>query len=177
MKPKKVKMEKVETLKYFMLDTTLHGARFVFAKSLPRRCLWTLILVGSFAFCQYHTYESWMQFLQRPFSVGITLESTKESTLTFPAVTLCNVNPQNAQRGCEANNRRCYQIVAVFERVREWRHPGKISRIVWPWQDRGSMDIQQSSNRGNATAKYTSNIHFLFIRRSAMWDWKLQQFC
>ena len=68
------------------------------AKSLPRRCLWTLILVGSFAFCQYHTYESWMQFLQRPFSVGITLKSTKESTLTFPAVTLCNVNPQNVQR-------------------------------------------------------------------------------
>lgn len=98
MKPKKVKMEKVETLKCFMLDTTLHGARFVFAKSLPRRCLWTLILVGSFAFCQYHTYESWMQFLQRPFSVGITLKSTKESTLTFPAVTLCNVNPQNVQR-------------------------------------------------------------------------------
>ena len=98
MKPTKVKMEKVETLKSFMLDTTLHGARFVFSKSLPRRCLWTLILVGSFAFCQYHKYESWMQFLQRPYSIGITLKSTKGSTLTFPAVTLCNVKPQNVQR-------------------------------------------------------------------------------
>ena len=97
-KPNMVKVKKVETLKCFMLDTTLHGARFVFAKNLPRRCLWTLILVGSFAFCQYHTYESWMQFLQRPFSVGITLKSAKESPLTFPAVTLCNVNPQNVQR-------------------------------------------------------------------------------
>ena len=98
MKLNKVKIKKVETLKCFMLDTTLHGARFVFANSLPRRCLWTLILVGSFAFCQYHTYESWTQFIQRPFSVEITLKSTKESTLTFPAVTLCNVNPQNVQR-------------------------------------------------------------------------------
>lgn len=96
-KANNVKMEKVEALKCFMLDTTLHGARFVFAKSLPRSCLWTLILIGSFAFCQYHTYECWMQFLQRPFSIGITLKSPKESTLTFPAVTLCNVNPQNVQ--------------------------------------------------------------------------------
>lgn len=38
-----------------------------------------------------------MQFLQRPFSIGITLKSPKESTLAFPAVTLCNVNPQNVQ--------------------------------------------------------------------------------
>lgn len=57
MKPNKVKMKNVETLKCFVLDTILHGALFVFAKSLPKRCLWTLILVGSFAFCQYHTYE------------------------------------------------------------------------------------------------------------------------
>lgn len=47
-KANNVKMEKVEALKCFMLDTTLHGARFLFAKSLPRRCLWTLILIGSF---------------------------------------------------------------------------------------------------------------------------------
>lgn len=92
------KMEKVETLKCFLMDTTLHGARFVFAEGLLRRCLWILALVAAFAFCYYQAYCTWMQFFQRPFNTRITSKNALEGALTFPAVTVCNFNPQNIHR-------------------------------------------------------------------------------
>ncbi|KAL9982891.1 hypothetical protein ACROYT_G005002 [Oculina patagonica] len=95
------KMKKVETLKCFLMDTTLHGARFVFAESLLRRCLWKLALVASFAFCCYQAYCSWRQFFQRPFNTRMSSKNALEGALTFPAVTLCNFNPQNAHRVME----------------------------------------------------------------------------
>ena len=92
------KMEKVETLRCFLMNTTLHGARFVFAEGLLRRCVWNLALFASFVFCCYQAYGSWTQFLQRPFNTRITSKSALEDSLTFPAVTLCNINPQNIHR-------------------------------------------------------------------------------
>ena len=92
------KMEKVETLKCFLMDTTLHGARFAFAECLLRRFLWNLAILASFAFCSYQAYWSWRQYFQRPFNTRITSKSALESGLTYPAVTLCNLNPQNIQR-------------------------------------------------------------------------------
>lgn len=92
------KMEKVETLRRFLMDTTLHGARFVFAEGLLRRCLWNLALVASFSICCYQAYGTWKQFFHRPFHTRTTSKSPLEDSLIFPAVTLCNINPQNIHR-------------------------------------------------------------------------------
>lgn len=88
----------METVKVFFTDTTLHGARFMFAESLLRRCLWTLTLVVSLAFCYYQAYGTLKHYFEWPFNTRITSKSTLKNGLPFPAVTLCNFNPQNIHR-------------------------------------------------------------------------------
>ena len=87
-----------ETTECFLSDTTLHGARYLFAESTLRRFLWTLALLASLAYCNYQAYQSYKEYLRRPFNTKITSKSANEGGLIFPAVSLCNFNPVNMKR-------------------------------------------------------------------------------
>ena len=86
---------KPETLKCFLGDTTMHGARFLFAKSLLRRFLWSLALLVCLSTCNYLAYQTIKEFFRRPFNTKIITKSAFKNELVFPAVTLCNFNSVN----------------------------------------------------------------------------------
>ena len=87
-----------ETLEYFLNNTTLHGARYLFARSTLRSLLWSLALLASLGFCHYQAYESLREYFQRPFNTKITSKSAEEGGLIFPTVTLCNFNSVNMNK-------------------------------------------------------------------------------
>ena len=87
-----------ETLESFLSNTTLHGARYLFARSTVRRLLWSLALLASLGFCHYQAYESLREYFQRPFNTKITSKSSQDGGLIFPSVTLCNFNPVNVNK-------------------------------------------------------------------------------
>ena len=88
-----------EELKSFARDTTLHGARFLFADSVFRRIIWILAIVACLGYCGYQVYTCVAEFYKRPFNTKITTHiSTDGEELLFPAVTLCNLNAFNTRR-------------------------------------------------------------------------------
>ena len=88
-----------ETVECFLSDTTLHGVRYLFAKSTLRRFIWSLALLASLGYCCYQTYLSSVQYLRRPFNTKITSKSMENyGGLIFPAVTFCNFNPLNMKK-------------------------------------------------------------------------------
>ena len=86
-----------EELKSFAQDTTLHGARFLFAENFFRRLLWAVAIVASFVYCGYQIYTCVTEFNKRPFNTKITTH-TNDGELIFPAVTLCSLHPINTRR-------------------------------------------------------------------------------
>ncbi|KAL9982339.1 hypothetical protein ACROYT_G004369 [Oculina patagonica] len=89
----------MEKFKSFTQDTTLHGARFLFADNCFRRLLWTVAVVACLGYCGYQVCTCVNEFYKRPFNTKITTHIGKESSeLLFPAVTLCNLNAFNARR-------------------------------------------------------------------------------
>ncbi|XP_078372764.1 acid-sensing ion channel 3-like [Oculina patagonica] len=89
----------IEELKSFAQDTTLHGARFLFADNIFRRLLWALAIVACLVYCGYQVYTCVTEFYKRPFNTKMTTHSNKDDNeLFFPAVTLCNLNTFNTRR-------------------------------------------------------------------------------
>ncbi|KAL9982335.1 hypothetical protein ACROYT_G004365 [Oculina patagonica] len=89
----------MEGIRSFAQDTTLNGARFLFADSFFRRVFWTLAMVACLGYCSYQVYNCVIAFKKRPFNTKITSHiNTDGSDLPFPAVTLCNLNAFNARR-------------------------------------------------------------------------------
>lgn len=88
-----------ETLRSFAEGTTLHGARFLFVGSVFRKLIWTLALASCFTYCIYQVSTTVSAFGRRPFNTKVTAKSARRNTkLTFPAVTLCNLNFLNQRR-------------------------------------------------------------------------------
>ncbi|KAL9982331.1 hypothetical protein ACROYT_G004360 [Oculina patagonica] len=89
----------MEELKSFAQETTLHGARYLFADNFFRRLLWTLAVASCLGYCTFQVYSCVIAFNKRPFNTKITTNiSTDGSELTFPAVTLCNLNSFSTRR-------------------------------------------------------------------------------
>lgn len=88
-----------ETLRSFAEGISLHGARFLFVGSVFRKLVWAVALVACFAFCVYQVSATVVAFGRRPFNTKVTAKTAKRNTnLTFPAVTLCNLNFLNQRR-------------------------------------------------------------------------------
>lgn len=75
------------TIKY----STFHGLHFCFKKENPlRRCFWWILVLTCNGLLIQKMLESTQHYLDYPFS---TTKSVKyESSLNFPAVSLCNLN-------------------------------------------------------------------------------------
>ena len=90
---------KPETFRSFVEDTSMHGARFLFGNNIFRRGFWTVLLVLSSGYCIFQIYASVQFYYQRPFNIKITkIMPKRETSLPFPAVTLCNLNLFNLRR-------------------------------------------------------------------------------
>ena len=92
---------KMRELKFktFAEDTTLHGARFLFADNFLRRLLWAVAITACLSYCGYQVCVCVIEFYKRPFNTKITTHtSTGHSEFYFPAVTLCNLNFFNTRR-------------------------------------------------------------------------------
>lgn len=98
---------KMEELKSFAQDTTLHGARFLFANNIFRRLLWTVAVIVCFGHCCYQVFTCVSEFNKRPFNTKITANTSTDDGVLFPAVTLCNLN--------SLNTRRCVQMMSMHE--------------------------------------------------------------
>lgn len=71
----------------------MHGARFLLSKNVFRRGFWTVLLILSSGYCFFQIYAGVIFYYQRPFNTKITNITPKcDTSLPFPAVTLCNLN-------------------------------------------------------------------------------------
>jgi len=88
-----------ETFRSFAEGTSLHGARFLFVGSIFRKFLWTVAVVACFSFCIYQVSTTIIAFRRRPFNTKVTAKTaSRNASLAFPAVTLCNLNFLNQRR-------------------------------------------------------------------------------
>ena len=88
-----------EAFQSFVQNTTLHGARYLYAENIFRRLFWVLVLIASFSFCIFQVLKSIEAFNNRPFITKISSEtSEQEGKFNFPAVTMCNANFFNKRR-------------------------------------------------------------------------------
>ena len=77
--------------------STFHGLQFCFKKESPlRRTVWCLLLLICNGLLVQKMFESTQHYLEHPFS---TTKSVKyKESLTFPAVSLCNLNDMRHSR-------------------------------------------------------------------------------
>lgn len=77
----------------FVANTTVHGLRYVFeSPSRFRRMLWLLLLLGATGIYVYLVKESVAKYYSNPVSIEFTEIIPEKGELTFPAVTICNLN-------------------------------------------------------------------------------------
>ena len=77
----------------------MHGARFLLSKNVFRRGFWTVLLILSSGYCFFQIYAGVIFYYQRSFNTKITNITPKcDTSLPFPAVTLCNLNLFNLRR-------------------------------------------------------------------------------
>ena len=87
------------TLRSFAEGTSLHGARFLFVGNVFGKLIWTLALASCFTYCIYQVSTTVIAFGRRPFNTKVTAMTAKRTmNLTFPSVTLCNLNFLNQRR-------------------------------------------------------------------------------
>ena len=82
-----------DILKDFAESTSLHGARFLNSSSKVRKFIWFLAMTGSLFYCGRHFYDAFTHYFHWPINTVITVK--EESSLVFPAVTICNFNRVN----------------------------------------------------------------------------------
>lgn len=70
----------MEELKSFAQDTTLHGARFLFAENVLRRLVWTLAILSCFGYCGFQVYTCVDAFKKRPFNTKIATHISTDSS-------------------------------------------------------------------------------------------------
>lgn len=86
-------------VRFFLQDTTLHGAKYLFVNNVFRRVIWIVAVISCFVFGSYQVYSSLTDFYGHPFHTILTTETAvNENKFSFPAVTLCNLNPLNKRR-------------------------------------------------------------------------------
>ena len=71
--------------------SSIHGVYYLSDRRYPtRRLIWLFTTCLAFAYCTHKVYESTVKYLSYPVTTSIRRQYV--SNLTFPAVTICNLN-------------------------------------------------------------------------------------
>lgn len=82
--------------KKYIESTTAHGVVRIFSgKSVIRRIFWLVIVLAASGGCLYNISDRIRFLISSPTSTATSV--TRKSTLTFPAVTVCNLNHFRAE--------------------------------------------------------------------------------
>lgn len=77
----------------FAANTTVHGLRYVFeSPSRFRRVIWLLLLLGAMAIYVFLVEQSVAKYYSNPVNTEFSEIVPEKGELTFPAVTICNLN-------------------------------------------------------------------------------------
>ena len=80
-------------LRNFAEETTLHGLRYiVFSSTKIRQMIWLLLLVAAAATYLVMVKQSVVKYFSHPVSTEYMEVTPEDGKLTFPAVTICNLN-------------------------------------------------------------------------------------
>ena len=83
---------RLDQIRDFCADTTAHGlARVAAAKSWPARLFWMVVVIFASTLGVYQITLSVTAYLQYRTKTDVFLVS--KENLSFPAVTVCNINP------------------------------------------------------------------------------------
>lgn len=149
---------KMEELRSFAQDTTLHGARFLFADNISRRLFWTVAVIACLGHCGYQVFTCVSEFSKRPFNTKITTNTSTDDGVLFPAVTLCNLNSLNTRRYVQILSR--HENRSIIERKLK-----DLSLLTRRSKDISSQDFQ-NRNPGlflrPSTADTTKHFQGLF---------------
>lgn len=79
-------------IQVFAHSSSLHGISHIFSheRFCVRRCLWVLFFVGSLTFLMFVCVDRVHFYLEYPHVTK--LDEVATPTMTFPAVTFCNLN-------------------------------------------------------------------------------------
>ena len=89
---RKRRLKFLDELEAFGDGTTFHGLGYVFKQNafVVRRITWAVIVVASVTLCLWQISNAVDQYLQYDTVNSITI--TKHESMSFPAITVCNVN-------------------------------------------------------------------------------------
>ena len=98
----------------YVESTTAHGVVRIFSgKSKIRRLFWAVVFLGAMAGCLYNISNRIIFLLGNPTST--TLQLVSEENLTFPAVTICNLNSVRRDFLQERDLFYFFRTAALFE--------------------------------------------------------------
>lgn len=91
-KKKQIKLKIVKRLADWSTNTTSHGIpQIVQAKKFYLKVIWAVFLLVSISLCATMVVKSIKEFFE--FDVTTKIREITHENLTFPTVTLCNINP------------------------------------------------------------------------------------
>ena len=77
----------------YIENTTTHGVVRIFTgKSKARRVFWAIVVFCAAVFCLYNIVDQMVIYAKNPTATTITQRTNRQGELTFPAVTICNLN-------------------------------------------------------------------------------------
>ena len=77
----------------YIENTTTHGVVRIFkGKSKARRVFWAIVVIVAAGFCLYNIVDQMVLYANNPTATTITQRTNPNGRLTFPAVTVCNLN-------------------------------------------------------------------------------------
>ena len=99
--------------KKFVSHTKIEGLRHIFlGTSKIRRSIWLILFLTALAVCLYTIIASIIFLASKPTATTISLQ--REQRLSFPAVTICNLNPVSQMYSEERNLLEFLRNVVIF---------------------------------------------------------------
>lgn len=93
-----IRNDVLEELKRASLETTGHGLpRIILAQRAYLKILWLIFLILSMSLCVFMIYRSISQYVD--FGVTSQISRVNQAEMTFPAISICNVNPLISKSG------------------------------------------------------------------------------
>uniref|UniRef100_A0A1I7YDH4 Amiloride-sensitive sodium channel subunit alpha n=1 Tax=Steinernema glaseri TaxID=37863 RepID=A0A1I7YDH4_9BILA len=87
-----IKKKRVKLVKDFAEHTSAHGCMLVHrSRTCRRRTFWTIAVALAWSICLYQIYIAVGKYFQ--YSTQTSVRIKHLNNVTFPAVTICNLNP------------------------------------------------------------------------------------